>query len=124
MKKAFLLLLLLAFGCNSDDENSEVFIRISNVSAYNFQNITVNTWNNPLNYEDLGSGELSAYQMVTKAYRYAFVELEIDGETYTIQPIDFVGETPLKNGHYTYEIDADISTQQQYGALSIVLVED
>lgn len=58
-----------------------------------------------------------------KAYRYAFVELEIDGETYTLQPIDYVGDSPLKNGLYTYQIDANDS-QEQYGRLSLILVKE
>ncbi|AEM70973.1 hypothetical protein Murru_1934 [Allomuricauda ruestringensis DSM 13258] len=76
-----------------------------------------------MDYENLGSGELSAYQLVAKAYSYAFVELEIDGETYTIQPIDYVGESTLSSGYYTYQIDAN-DTTEQYDRLSISLVED
>ena len=115
-------MLLLAVGCSSDDD-VEVYIRLENVSSHNYENITVNTWNNPLDYGNLGTGEVSDYQMVTKAYRYAFVELEIDGETYTIQPIDYVGESTLGSGYYTYQIDASDITEQ-YGRLTISLVED
>ncbi|WP_370477711.1 hypothetical protein [Tamlana flava] len=49
--------------------------------------------------------------------------MEIDGEVYTIQPIDFVGETPLEKGKYTYQIDANDSTEQ-YGKLSLTLIEE
>lgn len=43
------------------------------------------------------------YKVFESAYGYAFIELEIGGKTYTIQPIDYVGETPLEDGNYTYQ---------------------
>lgn len=111
-------MLLLVIGCSSDDGDAEVYIRLSNVSAYDYQNITVNPSNGRLDYGDLDSGELSEYQMVTKAYRYAFVELEIAGETYMIQPIDYVGESTLSSGYYTYQIDAGDENGQLYLSLA------
>ena len=106
-------------GCTNDDNSSEVKIRIANISPFDFKNIVVSS----TTYEDTKSGQESIYKVFESAYRYAFIELEIEGSTYTLQPIDFVGETQLKNGNYTYQIDANDS-QEQYGKLSLVLVED
>lgn len=114
---------ILLTGCSNDDDVNEVNIRLSNVSDFDFENIVVNTSTGMVNFEDVTSGEQTEYKTFEKAYRYAFVELEIDGETYTLQPFDYVGEEPLKNGNYTYQIDADV-TQEQYGSLSLTLVED
>ncbi|MFD2098618.1 hypothetical protein [Flagellimonas iocasae] len=118
-----LFCVILLTGCSNDDEVNEVNIRLSNVSDFNFENIVINTSTGMVNFEDIISGEQTDYKTFEKAYRYAFVELEIDGETYTLQPFDYVGEEPLKNGNYTYQIDADV-TQEQYGSLSLTLVED
>ena len=128
MKKILILIFsLLSFiSCsndNDDNNTSTVNIRLSNVSQYNYQNIFVNTSTGKTNFENLNSQEMTNYKSFEKAYFYAFVELEIDGETYTLQPIDYVGETPLKNGYYTYEIDANDS-QEQYGRLSLTLIEE
>ncbi|MBP0905720.1 hypothetical protein ACFSKN_15855 [Mariniflexile gromovii] len=126
MKKFLILIISIStlFSCSSDNNNiSEVNIRLSNVSQYNFKNIVVNTSTGNTNFENMSSQETTNYKAFETAYRYAFVELEIDGKTYTLQPIDYVGETPLKNGNYTYQIDANDS-QEQYGKLSLTLIDE
>ena len=47
----------------------------------------------------------------------------IDGEVYTMQPIDYVGEEQLESGMYTYRINAQ-KQGEQYGRLSLELQED
>tara|TARA_R110001632_G_scaffold114733_4_gene226147 strand:- start:11736 stop:12113 length:378 start_codon:yes stop_codon:yes gene_type:complete len=125
MKKSLLLIFttLLLIGCTGNDDDTEVRIRLSNVSQYNFNNITINTSNGNVAFENILSGESSAYKEFGFAYRYAFVELEIDGETFTLQPIDYVGENRLPRGNYTYQINVDDS-QGFSGTLSLTLVED
>lgn len=127
MKKILILFMsLLAFAsCSNDDDNntSAVHIRLSNVSPYNYQNIVVNTGTGKKKFENLDSQKTAEYKAFESAYRYAFVGLEIDGKTFTIQPFDYVGETLLENGYYTYEIDAHDS-QEQYGKLSLTLIEE
>lgn len=120
MKRILILVaaIIVLVGCSKNNTN-EVNIRLFNASSFDFKNITVSN----TTYADLEAGEKSDYQLFEQAYRYAFVELEIEGATYTIQPIDFVGETPLENGDYTYRLDANDS-QEQYGKLSINLIED
>ncbi len=125
MKKILILILSISMSCSGDDDSntSELNIRLSNVSPYNFQNIVVNTGTGNTNFENINSQQKTGYKTFETAYRYAFVELEIDGETYTLQPIDYVGETLLENGNYTYEIDANDS-QEQYGKLTLTLIEE
>jgi len=115
----FFFTILTCIGCSDNSKPTEVSIRLSNVSAFDFKNIKVNT----TDFEDVNSGEKTAYKTFDKAYRYGFIELDIDGSTYTIQPIDYVGETPLESGAYTYEINASDS-EEQYGKLTLVLLED
>ena len=127
--KTYLMLipfLLLISGCSilsGDDEASEVNIRLSNVSPYTYQDIRVSTTGDEVSYGDLESGEFTDYKSFEKAYRYGFVELRINGSTYTIQPIDYVGETPLENGYYTYQVSANDS-DDRFGRLSLTLIKN
>lgn len=126
MKKILsLVILLLLFGCSVTDDSSRsgINIRLSNVSPYEFHNIVVNTTTGNIDFGALKSGQKTEYKTFETAYRYAFFELEIEGETYSIQPRDYVGETPLENGNYTYQIDTDDS-QEQHGKLTLNLIEE
>ncbi len=126
VKKVFITIfsLLVFWSCGNDDlKHNAVNIRLSNVSGFDYENIVVIASGDEVDYGDLMAGETSDYKVFEKAYQYAYVELEIEGNTYTIQPIDYVGETPLENGAYTYQIDANDS-QEQHGKLSLTFVED
>ncbi len=114
---------LLFFTCTEGESESEVSIRIENVSDYDYQSVLVNAWDTNVQYGDVKSGETTDYQSHPLAYRYAFVRLSISGDTTVIQPIDFVGETPLSPGRYTYAIDADDS-QEYYGRLTMELITE
>ena len=119
------LLGILSLNCEQDQlpEESELEIRIENVSNYDFENVIINTDGGERRYALIGSGELTDYENYDFAYSYAFVELAIDEDTFRIQPIDYVGEEKLASGNYTYQINADESTSY-YGRLTIELVQD
>jgi hypothetical protein len=127
MKKILILIISVSalISCSSDNDNntSEINIRLSNISQFDFLNIVVNTSTGNRNFENISPQEMTNYKSFETAYRYAFVELEIEGEIYTIQPIDYVGETPLENGNYTYQIDANDS-KERYGKLTLTLIEE
>ncbi len=128
-----LVMITLAYSCTEDsgdstcmdgqDNSGPIEIRLKNVSDYDFTDVEVDTNGGQHSYCDLKSGAKSGYKKFASAYRYAFVELQISGKTYTIQPIDFVGETLLDKGKYTYEIDAT-DEDTRYGRLSIGLKVD
>ena len=87
-----------------------------------FYNLVLNPKGRYTNYGEIKGGETSCYRVYEKAYRYAYVNLYIDGEEYIIQPIDYVGEQPLGKGTFTYLIDvSDINSS--YG-LSIIATRD
>ena len=127
MKRFLILIIAITamISCSKDssDNPSGLKIRLSNSSQYNFKDIVINTTTGDVNFGNLNSGEKTEYKDFNKAYRYAFVKLEIDGKTYTIQPIDYVGESTLKDGSYTYQIDVN-NTQDQYTNLSLTLIEE
>ncbi len=123
---SLLLFLFLLISCGGDDGDvtlESVEIRVTNISSYQYDNVFVNTSGGEANFGTIKAGESSNYQSFEKAYRYAFVELEIDGKVFTIQPIDYVGETLLDIGRYSYRINAD-TTFTQFGGLSIELEQN
>lgn len=120
----FLLLPVLMFlhGCSKKDtaENDAVLIRIKNTSTFNYEKVVVNTGGGENNYGSIPSGQFSEYKEFTSAYRYAYIRLEINGQTALLQPFDYVGETPLEDGKYTYEVSVDGTS----GSLALVFKED
>ena len=54
---------------------------------------------------DLVAGGTSGYFDTAQAYTYAYVQVTVDGKKYTYQPVDYMGETQLKPGRYTYALD-------------------
>jgi hypothetical protein len=61
-------------------------------------------------YGTLVPGEASGYRQVELAYRYAYVDVLADGKSYVLQPFDYVGETPLGKGRFTYVLGLDPAT--------------
>ncbi|MGO1728255.1 MAG: hypothetical protein ACTHY4_01485 [Flavobacteriaceae bacterium] len=127
MRRILILLLTIValIGCSGKGDSgntSGLKIRLSNVSEFDFENITLKTHQNNVSFDDLNSGQKTNYKEFELAYRYAFVELDINGETYTYRPMDYVGETQLENGHYTYEINVD-DLDNQSNQLILKLIE-
>lgn len=115
----FILTMNCLLGCAG---GNEVNIRLSNISQYDFTNIVVNTSTGDTHFDDLISGKKSEYKQFSKAYKYAFIALKINGETYTLQPIDYIGERSLKRDNYTYQINAD-TAKGRYGGLRLTLIK-
>ena len=127
MRRVFLIInlciLVFAVGCSNDIEPNAVQIRIMNSSSFQFLDIIVNTGGGENNYGNILSNQSSDYKSFNSAYRYAYVELKIEGEPFILQPIDYVGETLLASGKYTYDITAS-ETGSKYDRLSLTLIED
>lgn len=130
MKKIFILLISLAFlvSCSNDDNNEpQVNIRVSNISDFDFENVVVNasTKNANVNmeFELLSSGQMTEYMSFDTANIFPSIELEIDGEIYTIIPYSTGFDQPLEPGNFTYQINADDS-QEQYNRLSFILITE
>jgi len=127
MKRILLFIFAVSMltACSKDNISGQSGpeIRLSNSSQQNFKNVIVNTGTGEVNFGDLDAGEKTAYKKFSKAYSYAFIKLEIDGKAYTIQPIDYVGETPLKDGRYAYQISVN-GTQGQYSNLDLKLIQE
>ncbi|NNK74773.1 MAG: hypothetical protein HKP42_01785 [Maribacter sp.] len=108
--RQFWILIISVFLINSsckdrDDELNGIQIRVKNVSTINYDTIQVG--DDGMVHENIGPGSYSDYLIYDSAYRYAYIAINSADETYVLQPIDFVGETPLPLGFYTYEIGLD-----------------
>ncbi len=100
----FSLLLIFVLSCTDrDDDLTAINIRIKNVSEVAYARVQVGAEDKI--HENVASGEFSEYLEYEEAFRYAFIEIMAEDQTYTLQPIDFVGETPLSLGFYTYELN-------------------
>ncbi len=111
-------LLITAISCTDrDDDVTTINIRIKNDSDLLFEEVTVG--DSEELHMNIASGEYSEYFEYETAYRYAFVRIIAGGQTYTLQPIDFVGEEVLPVGFYTYELN--ISTDEDAVLLNFVV---
>ncbi len=124
--KQFLILFfsaILLLGCSSDDSNSgRVQIRVYNASAYDFENVYMNTGTGDKPYGDVENGTYSSYKIQNIAYANPEIELTIDGETYAISSEDLEEEEPLSSGNYTFEIYA--TDEITVDRLSFQIVEE
>jgi hypothetical protein len=95
--------IVFLIGCTDrDDDLNAVNIRIKNNNGFVYE--TVQLADSETLLTDIAPGKYSEYLPFETAYRYAYIEIVAAGETYVLQPIDFVGEMPLNVGFYTYEL--------------------
>ena len=114
---------LVAIGCASAKETAAggVEIRVANRSDRDFDQVDVTFQSKKVSYGPVAKGATSEYRTAQEeAYRYALIVVTAGGETFRFQPIDFVGETPLAPGRYTYALNIDPNDRQ----LTIDLKED
>lgn len=100
---ALLFLFLASCGIQDGSPNG-VFIRVQNNSDVNFNKVTIQSGNSEGAFGDILSRTSSDYKEFEYAFRYGAVWLEAGGKNFSLIPIDYVGEIPLKNGYYTYRL--------------------
>lgn len=125
--KQFILLFFLSLGsllqvaCQKETATDGVRIRVKNTSSYQFESVHVDTSGGSNDYGSLNAGKKTDYASYTQAYNYAYIKVKIDGRELVLQPTDYVGETPLEPGKYTYEVGvSDLAA----GRLSFALEKD
>jgi hypothetical protein len=120
---------LVAAGCQkSQPESTGTGVRILNATSWMMEECIVDPSGaivstpgpNSHNYGPVGVNSASDYHRYEEIYRYAWIRLTMNGKTYYLQPIDFVGETPLPDGHFTYKISYIASGDR----LSLELIKD
>jgi hypothetical protein len=94
--------LLAVGGCGTLGLDGPVRVRVENSSTVELDQVMLSTFDGVRTFEDLSPGEASRYVEVSKAYRMATVRVVVGVDTLSLTVIDYVGETPLDGGRYTY----------------------
>lgn len=89
----------------------DVEIRIANNSSFTFDRVDVVFPEDEVSYGGIPANGMSDYRKVSVAYRYAYIEVEINGHERVLQPIDYVGENTLDGGRYTYALNLTVEGQ-------------
>jgi hypothetical protein len=108
--RAMLLASLVLIGCSLSspfDDDEPAIVRVKNTSAVAYDDVKVGFPSGMVEYGRLEPGEATAYRDAGTVYRYAYVSIESEGRSWVLQPIDYVGETPLEGGRWTYELMLD-----------------
>ena len=120
VRRGFIVAALMVLACDSPfGPSGDVNVRVANNSSFAFERVEVVFPENEVDYGSVSAHGVSEYTPVETAYRYAYIEVEIDGEVLKIQPIDYVGETPLGPGFYTYLLNVTVE-----GHLTLEFRED
>ncbi len=97
--------LLLAGACGQSlSTEGGVQIRVENASTFPMGAVLVSFPGQSESYGSLAAGAQSDFRSVSRAYRYAYVEAVVQGAKIVQQPIDYVGESLLSPGRYTYVV--------------------
>jgi heat shock protein HslJ len=81
---------------------TDVQVRIRNDSGVDLEHIRVNFAGRTVDYGTVRAGQSSDYRHAGKAYRYAPMRATADGEQLEYAIFDYMGETLLPPGRYTY----------------------
>lgn len=110
-------------------QTNNIMIRVANKSNVEMKNIVIKYYSPDQNnssqfhsqseaYGNLAPGEVSDYHTVDASYRYAPMEATIAGKRIKLGVTDFVGEMPIPNGNYTYDLTYDSNALDTYDGLS------
>jgi hypothetical protein len=103
-------------ACSEDPAKTN--IRIRNNSDYNFCNLVLDPYFQKVNCGIITKSTYTCYRSFDKAYSYAYIQFYVGEKEFTFQPIDYVGETELGPGNFTYAISI---TDFEKGQISLVL---
>ena len=119
LRIAFPAFLFLVDGCSKIlPPSGQVEIRVSNASDVSLDEVIVGFPDRREAYGSIAAHSHSSYRPVERAYRYAFVEAVVAGERLVLQPIDYVGESLLPEGRYSYILD--VNTPDPHLTLSLI----
>ncbi|MEN8144449.1 MAG: hypothetical protein ABFS14_05800 [Gemmatimonadota bacterium] len=126
-----ILFSLLVAGCTGSSDPVDphptdfpLGIRVENATGQTFEAITVQFSEQIENYGKLEAGEASEYRAIEEAYRYAAVDIDLGSTTARIQPVDYVGETLLQPGRYTYRFTLSPDGFNELTRVNLRLVVD
>jgi len=96
-------------------------IRIANRSRVAIENVRVLFPSQSEVYGTIPPNGVTDYRVVKKAYRYAPIKAVVAGVPAGFLPIDYVGESELKAGRYTYVLTINARATSKYYGLKLKL---
>jgi hypothetical protein len=102
MERIVLMILVLVLpACRQKESGSlgKIAIRITNNSAYRFEEVYVKGPEDTHQYGAIAPGASSTYKTFEAAYKYAYLKLKINGETFILSLTITAAKTnwPLEN---------------------------
>lgn len=118
MKRTIFFLAILAgftigICCKGDKPPiTSAQLRIHNFTSFTFYNCTIDPQGtlsdypgpNAYNYGQIDINGKTNYKTFTRLYRYSWVRLTMNNKTYYLKPYDYISETVLESGRYTYKL--------------------
>lgn len=108
MRLLFILSAVLLFiipGCSKKTEDKNgVQLRIENLNNATLDSLVVQNPAGRQVFYTIAPGTKSAYKVFDYIYNYAYIKAYYSNQTLVLQPIDYVGETKLETGNFTYKI--------------------
>ena len=88
-----------------ENRAGELSLRIYNLSDQPFSAVTVQSGGGSATFGTIPPYSTSGYLPIDELYRYGSITVERDGERVETMAIDYVGETPLPPGRYSYVLE-------------------
>jgi len=101
------VLTIALVGCDGLYQDDEVRIRVRNTGSVDLQMVAIGFAAAVEDYGDVEAGTATPYREFDHAYRYGYIEASAGDERFVLQPVDYVGESRLPGGSYTYELAVD-----------------
>ena len=96
---------------NSFGSDGPTRIRLRNASSFELTSVTFAPGSERVEFDRIGPNATTEYTTVDHAYSYGYFDALVAGVRRTILPIDFVGESYIGEGKFTYQITIDESTK-------------
>ena len=98
-------------ACNNPFSSDDATrIRLRNASTFELTAVTFAPGTSRVEFARIGPAEVTPYSDVASAYSYGYLDVRVNGERRQLQPIDYVGESPIGSGRFTYVITIDAAT--------------
>lgn len=116
-----LLLVLVLPGCAGVTQPDGVQIRFRNGGTVELTDIVYRSGDASVDMARLAPGAQSEYSRHASTYSYGYLRFTANGGIQVLQPIDFVGETPITRGSWTFTI---VPAAVAGGSPQLVLARD
>ena len=105
---------------NPSGSDGPTRIRLRNASSFELESVTFAPGSERVEFARIGPNATTEYTSVDHAYSYGYFDALVAGERRTLLPIDYVGESYIGEGKFTYVITIDAQTKNP----TVQLVED